>query len=613
MNKVSENADPAPPDRLRPAAPAAPRGLGTPAAHQHRNPGAPAPCLKINGFHRSTNGPRLRADHPMPDPNARRPRTNKKSMLRGPFVAMLASAGMAAASASAADMGARQVISIQPGALPRIATISPRFQSYNVEMAEVVGGTFWKPYTPESIAAMKAETAGNAAGGVVGENKTLFEARPPIELGNARLRKLAAALGPAYVRVSGTWANSVYFADTDTPPKTAPEGFDGVLTRAEWSNVFDFAHAADAKVVTSFAISAGVRDGKGVWTPAEARKWLAYTQSIGGHIAAAEFFNEPDMPVYGGAPKGYSAEDYARDFAVFRKFAKADAPAMRIVGPGSVGEGVLMPQMDGKGLADGLVKTVDMLTAKPQPKFDIFSYHFYGAASLRCTAMGAQTTAADALSDPWFALANKSWDFYVKGLRDRFAPGKPVWITETADAACGGNPWAATFLDTFRYLDQHARLAKHGVQVIFHNTLASSEYGLLDANTFQPRPNYWAALLWHRLMGTTVLNAGPSRSDLQVYAQCLPGHPGGVTVLAINNSRTEASGLDLPLASKRYTLSAAKLEDTQVQLNGHALTLGTDDALPPLQGEPAAAGRVALAPATINFFAIPDAHNPACR
>jgi hypothetical protein len=47
--------------------------------------------------------------------------------------------------------------------------------------------------------------------------------------------------------------------------------------------------------------------------------------------------------------------------------------------------------------------------------------------------------------------------------------------------------------------------------VISHNTFASSEYGLLDQTTFAPRPNYWAALLWPKLMGTTVLDSGASR------------------------------------------------------------------------------------------------------
>lgn len=521
-----------------------------------------------------------------------------------------------ALAAGAAPPTAAATTRIEPARLARIATVDPRYQSYNVEMAEVIGGKFWKPYTPQSIAAMQAKKeAAAAAGGVVGQDPTMFQQRAPIDLANPRLRQLAAALGPAYVRVSGTWANSAWFADTAEPPSVAPKGFDGVLTRAAWDQVIDFARAADAQLVTSFAISAGVRDDAGAWTPTQASKLVAYTRSIGGHVAAAEFFNEPDMPVYGGAPKGYSAADYARDFAVFRKFAQATVPDMQIVGPGSVGEGVLMPRMGGQGLATGLVSTADMLAAQPPPVFDVFSYHFYGAASIRCAAMGAgaQTTAADALSEAWLARTDTSYDFYVKGLRDRYEPGKPVWITETADAACGGNPWASTFLDSFRYLDQLGRLARRGVAVVFHNTLASSEYGLLDQGSFAPRPDYWAALLWHRLMGTTVLDAGPSRPGLHLYAQCLPGQPGGVTVLAINNSRTQAAAIDLPLPSRRYILDAAKLEDGHVRLNGKTLALGAGDALPALDGRPTAAGSAKLAPATISFFALGNAGNPACR
>lgn len=525
------------------------------------------------------------------------------------LVVLATTAGAGAPSAPA--------IRLAPATLTAVAKVDPRYQSYNVEMAEVIGGNFWKPYTAQSIAAMKAQaTTGATSAGVAGQDPTMFQARPPIDLANPRLRKLAAALGPAYMRTSGTWANTVYFHDADGPvPAKVPEGFQGVLSRAQWNGVIDFAHAVDAQLVTSFAISDGVRDRHGVWTPDQATRFVAFTRAAGGHLAAAEFFNEPDMPVYGGAPKGYTAQDYARDFAVFRAFAGKDAPDMRIVGPGSVGEGVLMPRMGGGGLAAGLVKTADMLAAAPKPTFDVFSYHFYGAASIRCASMGAgaQTSAADALSEAWLARTDTSYDFYVNGLRDRYEPGKPVWTTETADAACGGNPWAATFLDSFRYLDQLGRLARRGVDVVFHNTLASSEYGLLDQDTFAPRPNYWAALLWHRLTGTTVLDAGPSRPGLHLYAQCLPGHAGGVTVLAINNSRTQPASIDVPLPALRYTLGAAKLDDGQVELNGHALALAGDDALPALQGAAEAAGPATLAPATITFFAMASAGNPACH
>ena len=362
--------------------------------------------------------------------------------------------------------------------------------------------------------------------------------------------------------------------------------------------------------MTSFAISPGVRDSTGVWTSDQARTFLAYTKSVGGDIAAAEFFNEPSFAAMGGAPPGYDAADYARDFAVFRSFAKSTAPSMQIVGPGSVGEGItLMP--------GPMLRTADLLAAKPRPVFDIFSYHFYGAASSRCTSLGSGivgTTPEAALSEEWLSRTDRVYEFYA-ALRDRFEPGKPIWITETADAACGGNPWASTFLDSFRYLDQLGRLARRGVKVIFHNTLASSEYGLIDQATTMPRPNYWAALLWHRFMGPTVLDAGPARSRLHLYAQCLRGHSGGVAILAINTSQNRTQSVELPITANRYTLTARKLMDTRIELNGQELKLETDNEneVPNLQGARVQAGPLEFGPTSITFLAIEGAKNQSCR
>ncbi|MGH7907020.1 MAG: hypothetical protein ACREP6_10360 [Candidatus Binataceae bacterium] len=501
-----------------------------------------------------------------------------------------------------------------PARMPHIATVGERFQSYNVEMAEVIGGKFWKPYQSNAGSRRGPPAVPSESGGIasqIGKTPNLFEARPPIDLSNERLRKLAAALGPAYVRVSGTWANSVYFQDTDAPaPATPPNGFQGVLTRREWRGVVDFAQAVNAKIITSFAVSRGVRNAAGVWTPDQARRFFEYTKSIGGNIAAAEFFNEPDMPAAGDVPVGYGATDFARDFAIFRSFAKATAPKMLIVGPGSVGEGVPGVQIVPPS---ALLKTADLLAAFPRPVFDIFSYHYYGAVSLRCASNGLTGTTADAaLSAEWLARAGQANTFY-ESLRDRFEPGRTVWITEMADAACGGDPWAATFLDTFRYLDQHGRLARRGVKVVFHNTLASSEYGLIDQKTLTPRPDYWGALLWRRLMGPAVLDPGPSRPDLYLYAQCLPHHPGGVTLLAINTDQTRTVSINVPKAADRYTLTAQKLEDSRVWLNGHQLKLGANDEVPSLQGVRIPRGRVDLAPVSITFLTITEAGNEACE
>jgi heparanase len=514
---------------------------------------------------------------------------------------------MAVTALGLATGGQAAAATISPQELPKIATVDERFQSYNVEMAEVIGGNFWKPY-----AALKPPTVAQPTTTFeIGKNPGMFEKRAPVDLTNARLRKLAAALGPAYVRVSGTWANSVFFQDTDAAEAgPSPSGYQSVLTRSQWAGVIAFTRAADAKLVTSFAISSGVRDADGIWTPAQAEPLVAYTKSIGGTIAAAELFNEPTIAASGGAPDGYTALTYARDEAAFRSFIKKAAPELQIVGPGSVGEGgaTLFPK------SVPFLHSAKLIGTDPEPKFDVFSYHYYGAVSKRCEAMGPAlgTTAASALSERWLSQTEEVFDFY-KQLHAQYAPEAPIWITETADAACGGNPWGSTFLDTFRYVDQMGRLAKRGVKAIFHNTLASSEYGLIDQSDFKPRPNYWAALLWRRLMGTVVLDAGSPREGLHLYAQCLRGHPGGVALLAINNSRTDPSEITLPTASMRYTLSAPTLQSTSVMLNGQSLQHNPDDNLPDINGRATAAGPMRFAPATITFVALPEAANAACR
>jgi hypothetical protein len=490
--------------------------------------------------------------------------------------------------------------SITPASMPPIGTVDERFQSYNIEMVEVTGGRFWRPHTPRTSPADLPPKAAKPRK-PARQDRDLYAYRPPTELRNPRLRKLAAALSPAYLRVSGTWANTTYFADSDSAPHGPPAGFKSVLSRAQWHTVIDFARAVDALIVTSFAIGPGTRDAAGTWTPDQARRVLAYTRSLGGRIAAAEYMNEPTLAATNGAPAGYNAAAYGRDFRIFREFLKQASPETLILGPGSVGESA-------SGSVSG-ISAPDLLAASG-PGVDLFSYHHYRTVSERC---GGRDIPDEALSESWLSRTDRALAFY-RAVRDRFEPGKPLWLTETADAACGGNAWDATFLDTFRYLDQLGRLAKAGVQVVMHNTLAASDYGLLDETTFDPRPNYWGAFLWHRLMGRTVLDAGPSaQSGLHIYAHCNPAMPGGVSVLAVNTSRDASRALALPIASERYTLHASRLQSATVQLNGSTLALGVNDELPSITATATPAGVVRFAPATITFLAIPAAANPACR
>lgn len=358
-------------------------------------------------------------------------------------------------------------------------------------MLEVTGGRFRKPYKdikPQAQSGVGSDAQAPSGGAPAGMSPDLYQYRPPIDLTNKRLRAMAGALGPAYVRISGTWANTTFFADTDTPPKDPPKGYDGVLTRQQWLGAIDFSRAVNAPIVTSMPLSHVTRDANDIWRPDQARRWLAFTKAHGGTIAAAEYFNEPTLASMGGAPKGYDAAGFGRDFKIFDSFMRKEYPGTRLLGPGSVREANADWSVALGGYGNLPVLHAADLAAYTGDA-DAFSFHHYGAVSQRCAAMGHQTTADQALSEDWLGRTDQPLAYY-RAVRDKAMPGKSFWNTETADAACGGNPWAGTFLDTFRYLDQLGRLARREVDVVFHNTLVASDYGLLDENDFTPKPNY---------------------------------------------------------------------------------------------------------------------------
>jgi hypothetical protein len=115
-------------------------------------------------------------------------------------------------------------------------------------------------------------------------------------------------------------------------------------------------------------------------------------------------------------------------------------------------------------------------------------------------------------------------------------------------------------------------------------------------------------------MGPTVLDPGPSPApSLHLYAQCLPGNKGGVTLLAINASRDQSQTLDIASGAQQYTLTAKDLQDKTVDLNGAELALGSGDTLPELKATATRPGQVTLAPASITFFALGKAANASCR
>ena len=360
---------------------------------------------------------------------------------------LLAAAALSAGSGRGAqprgcDPGGK--VRLAPSTMKPIGEVDDRYQSFNIEMLEVTGGNFWKPYAAAAAVSMgqdptvqrEATAQGTADSTPAGMDPGLFEYRPPIDLAHPRLRLLAKALAPAYVRISGTWANTTYFADTDTPSKDPPAGFNSVLTRRQWLGAITFSRDVDAPIVTSMPVGEGTRDADGVWQSDEARKWLAFTKANGGTIAAAEYFNEPTLATLGGAPKGYNAANFGRDFKIFETMMRRDMPGTKLLGPGSVGEADASWAIARGGYGDFKILAGEAL-ARYAGSADAFSYHHYGAVSQRCEQMGHQTSEELALSEEWLARTDATLAYYRRA-RDQSMPGKRFWNTETGETACGG-------------------------------------------------------------------------------------------------------------------------------------------------------------------------------
>ena len=192
-------------------------------------------------------------------------------------------------------------------------------------------------------------------------------------------------------------------------------------------------------------------------------------------------------------------------------------------------------------------------------------------------------------------------------LRDKYCPGGEIWVTESGDAGGGGDTWASTYLDVFRTLNELGGFAALTNGVIFHNTLASSDYGFLARQVFDPRPNYFAVLLWNRLMGTTVYDSKePVREGAHVYVHSRKDGKEGLVYLIINNSLTDATTAELPKDAERYTLAGenGNIRASVMTLNGNPLVLGENDTLPELKPQQQAAGTIELAPGTCTFLVL---------
>lgn len=457
---------------------------------------------------------------------------------------------------TAADLADRVVaVTITPGA---VATVSERFLSFAVDSGQVAGIVFWNPDPtgPEEIPV------------------------DPYDFSREKLRGLTAELSPAWLRIGGTDADVLYYdLAGELAGEEPPEPYEGVLDAAVWDGVVDFATDLDLQIHFTVNAGPGPRDEDRVWQPDNLDAFMAEVARRGDPVGAWEFGNEPNgFQIFHGFT--LQPDDWATGARQLAALRDTHTPEALVLGPANAYwpiSGEFLPYTDPAVAAAG-----DAL--------DVITWHYYPQQSVRCPVQNV-LAGPEVMLDPERLDELDIWADEVEASRDAHAPAADVWLGETGNAQCGGTPGVSdVFAGTFWWVDQMGSLARRGQPVVVRQTLSGSDYGLIDDVTLEPTPDWWASVLWRRLMGTDVLDVTSDDPTLRVYAHCAADGSGKVAAVAINLDDADTVQVDIGAKPTGvWTLTADALTTREVRLNGAVLTADSSGAAGALPGAEASA------------------------
>jgi len=513
---------------------------------------------------------------------------NLVDLVRGQFPSGLAPANR---QASQADSAQSFAVTAQVDLSAPVAILPPEYLSFSIDSSQVTGGKWWDP-------AAKGQESGT---GTV--KATLYDFNRPL------LDMLVSGLAPAYLRIGGSEADKAYYdlQPSSGSPRQPPAGYQSVLTVEEWDSLNAFAGRHGLKVVFTLNDGPANRDSSGQWNAGNAQALVQYSNQKGYPVSAWELGNEVNNFWFVFGPqKQISTGQYAQDLLKARALVSQAMPGAKLGGQGSMFWPVLgEPFSLFFGFMPGYLQQSGSLV-------DVVSWHYYPQQSLR-GPIATRRADPGRLLDPANLDEAGYWADKMRAWRDAYAPGKPLWLGETGNAQFGGEPGLSdAYLADLWWLDELGLMAQKGTQVVVRQTLSGSNYGLIDDASLAPRPDYWASLLWKRLMGAQVYNtsvAGSNSSRLRFYAQGTAD--GQLCLLLINLDPAQDATVSLPaLAGKSYTLYALTTPDVlgqEVDLNGQALHLTAGGSLPETNGLEQPAGSqpvVTVHPLSYSFVTV---------
>lgn len=376
----------------------------------------------------------------------------------------------------------------------------------------------------------------------------------PVDLADAELLHWAQLLQPAWVRLGGTEADRLWWRLDDEAD------IDPSLSRADIIRFLAFVEALQAKPMLTVSTGPRVRDDNDDWQPDQLQRlldWLPIDYS-----GILEFGNEPGAHwLMFGPSHQIGFDQYSREFERARHYT-GDIP---LAGPANA----FWPEV-GEPLSTFVGSSREFLQSGVDPA--IFTWHYYPTQSRRCRVRteGAEwESLLDVEAVTEFAQQSRK----VKSWIERYSPNTRLWLGETGPAQCGGvDQLTNRFGASLWWLTQLGLAAKTGQETVIRQSLMGGDYALLAyRNHYSPNPDYWAQLLWQRLMGPRWLAVTGADGAVQAFAHCAPGDSGRTTLLTVNLT-DQPMNIRLPLGAEpaeALTVTSTALDSRLVQVNGH--------------------------------------------
>lgn len=464
-----------------------------------------------------------------------------------------------------------------------------------------------------------------------------------LDLSNPILLNAIKAFSPLKIRLGGSLQDKVLYGTEDLQQPCRPFikndsemfGFsEGCLPLSRWDQLNEFFKESGATIIFGLNALNGrvhMSDGSlgGSWNYTNAASLIRYTVSKGYTISGWELGNELSGT---GVGTRIGADQYAADVnslkSVVDEIYQGREFKPLVIAPG--------------GFFDA--NWFHELISKTNPSsMDVITHHIYNLGP------GVDPHLVERILDPSYLDGEASTFSNLRGILRSAGSSTAAWVGEAGGAYNSGHHLVTdAFVFSFWYLDQLGMSSLYDTKTYCRQSLVGGNYGLLNTTTFKPNPDYYSALLWHRLMGPKVLSTsfGGTRK-IRAYAHCARDSK-GITLLLLNldiNSTVHAhiNTKTARIRALRHRKGASRIRSGDMHraptvkaaggtreeyhltamngdphsqtmlLNGNILNLNPSGGIPGLEPIRVDGSQpINVAPFSIVFAHIPDFDAPAC-